>query len=126
MAGVFHHSRHAQVVAQARHPLDGQGNLFNLIAASWFIASLLSAGLIALGVPPLLTLPLWLYSVWVGANALSGAIPRASLGYSIAGIVISLIPAMLAIGVVFVALGIALAMLGVIAPPASAGPQSLG
>jgi hypothetical protein len=34
----------------------------------------------AAGVPALLTLPLCLYSIWVGGNALSGAIPKASLG----------------------------------------------
>ena len=96
---------------------DGQGNLFNLVAASWLVADALGAGLTALGVPGLLTLPLWLYSVWVGANALSGAIPKASLGYAIGGIVFSLIPALLATGVLFAVLGVVLAMLGVVPPP---------
>lgn len=105
---------------------DGQGDLFNLVAASWLVADVLGAGLTALGVPPLFTLPLWLYSVWVGANALSGAIPKASLGYSIGGIAIGLIPAMLAAGVVFAVLGIVLALLGVVPPPAGAGPQGMG
>ncbi len=105
---------------------DGQGDLFNLVAASWLIADVLGAGLTALGVPPLFTLPLWLYSVWVGANALSGAIPKASLGYSIGGIVIGLILAMLAAGVVFAVMGIVLAMLGVVPPPEGAGPQGMG
>lgn len=104
---------------------DGQGNLFNLVAASWLVPDALGAGLAAVGVPGLLTLPLWLYSVWVGANALSGAIPKASLGYSIAGIVIGLIPAILASAVVFGLFGIALAMLG-FAPPPGAGPAGLG
>ncbi len=104
---------------------DGQGDLFNLVAASWLVADALGAGLTALGVPPLFTLPLWLYSVWVGANALSGAIPRASLSYSIGGIVIGLIPAMLAAMIVFAMLGIALAMLGLVPPPAGAGPEGL-
>lgn len=79
---------------------DGHGNLFNLIAASWLVADILGAGLVAFGVPMLLTLPLWLYSVWVSANALSGAIPKASLGYSIGGILSSLIPVTLVIMVV--------------------------
>jgi hypothetical protein len=105
---------------------DGQGNLFNLVAASWLVADVLGAGLVVLGVPPLLTLPLWLYSVWVGANALSGAIPRASLGYSMVGIVIGLIPALLAAGVVFAVLGIVFAMLGGVPPPAGAGPAGMG
>lgn len=106
---------------------DGQGNLYNLVAASWMVADTLGAGLTALGLPSLLTLPLWLYSVWVGANALSGAIPKASLGYSIGGIVIGLIPAMLATGVVFAVLGIVLAMLGVVPPPPPGpGPTGMG
>lgn len=52
----------------------------------------------------LLTLPLLLYAIWVGANALSGAIPKASLSYSIGGILLSLIPVMLVtmvVGAVF-------------------------
>lgn len=106
---------------------DGHGDRFNLVAASWLVADTLGAALIALGVPPLLTMPLWLYSVWVGANALSGAIPKASLGYSIGGIVISLIPAMLAAMVVFAALGFVLAMLGVVPPPPlGAAPTGMG
>lgn len=100
---------------------DGQGDLFNLVAASWLVADALGAGLTALGVPPLLTLPLWLYSVWVGANALSGAIPKVGLGYAIGGIAIGLIPAMLASGALFAALGVVLAMLGVVPPPPGVG-----
>ncbi|MCW8165630.1 hypothetical protein D8B23_10515 [Verminephrobacter aporrectodeae subsp. tuberculatae] len=79
---------------------DGHGDLFNLMAAAWLVADTLGAGLTALGVPPLLTLPLWLYSMWVAGNALAGAIPKASLGYGIAGIVIGLVPALVASGLV--------------------------
>jgi hypothetical protein len=93
---------------------DGEGDLFNLVAASWLVADGLGAGLIALGVPPLFTLPLWLYAVWVGGNALSGVIPQASLGYSIAGIVLSLIPAMLAIAVIGGVFSMLMAMTGLI------------
>lgn len=99
---------------------DGQGDLFNLIAASWLIADTLGGVLIALGVPPVLTLPLWLYSVWVGGNALSGAIPKASLGYAISGIVLGLIPALIVSSVVMGLASFALAALGV-APGATAG-----
>lgn len=99
---------------------DGQGDLFNLVAASWLVADVLGAGLTALGVPGLLTLPLWLYSVWVGGNALSGTIPKASLGYSISGIVIGIIPAMLVSGALFGVLGMALAMLGIGPSPGGA------
>lgn len=100
---------------------NGQGDLFNLVAASWLVANVFGVGMVALGVPPLLTLPLWLYSVWVGGNALSGAIPRASLGYSIGGIAIGLIPAMLASGIVFALGGIVMAALGVAPAPVGAG-----
>lgn len=105
---------------------DGQGDLFNLVAASWLVADVLGAGLTALGVPYLLTLPLWLYSVWVGGNALSGAIPKASLGYSIGGILIGLIPAMLVSFVLFAVLGVVMAMLGLVPPPVGAGPEGMG
>lgn len=75
---------------------DGQGNLFNLVAASWLVADVLGTGLAAIGVPGLLVMPLWFYSIWVGGNALSGAIPSASLGYCIAGIILGMLPAILA------------------------------
>ncbi|WP_246327155.1 hypothetical protein [Burkholderia guangdongensis] len=71
---------------------DGHGNLFNLIAAAGLVADTGSAAVTALGVPALLVLPLWFYSIWVGGNALSGAMPKASLGYSTAGILVSMIP----------------------------------
>lgn len=97
---------------------DGRGNLFNLIAASWLVADIFGAGLVALGVPMLLTLPLWLYSVWVSANALLGAIPKASLSHSIGGIMLSLIPVTLVIGVVGAVFFGILAATGVMpAPP---------
>jgi len=98
---------------------DGQGDLFNLVAAAWLVANVLGAGLVALGVPGLLTLPLWLYAVWVGGNALSGAVPKATLAYSIGGIVIGLVPALLVSGLVIGAGMAVLAMLG--AAPAAAG-----
>lgn len=97
---------------------DGQGDLFNLVAASWLVADGVFAGLVVLGVPGLLTLPVVLYSVWVGGNALAGAIPNASLGYSIGGIVIGLIPAMLVSMLIMLFAGIALIELGVVSPPA--------
>ena len=87
---------------------NGRGDLFNLLAASWLITDFLGCVLIALDVPQLLTLPLFFYAIWVGAKALSGAIPKASLSYSICSIVISLVPAILAAGAVFVVLAIML------------------
>lgn len=89
---------------------DGKGHLFNLIASSWLVSNVLGAGLTALGVWPLFTLPLWLYAIWVGAQAMESAILKASLAYCIAGIVIGLVPAMLASGLVFGLLGIVLAV----------------
>ena len=66
---------------------DGQGDLFNLIAASWLVVDLLGFLLSGLGVPESLVTLVWFYAIWVGANAMSGAVPKATLGYSIAGIV---------------------------------------
>lgn len=97
---------------------DGRGELFNLLVAAWLITSVLGAGLVALGVPHLLTLPLYLYSLWVGGNALSNAIPKASLGYSIVGILISMVPGLL-ISAVITGLALLLAVLtGVVPAPA--------
>jgi hypothetical protein len=79
---------------------DGNGNLFNLIVSSWLVTDIFGAGLIALGVPMLFTLPVWLYSLWVGGHALSSVIPKASLSYSISGILLSIIPTTLIIMVV--------------------------
>lgn len=90
---------------------DGQGDLFNLLAASWLVVNMLGAGLAALGVPPLLSLPLWFYSVWINANTLSGAIPKVSRGYAIQGIVLSILPAYLISFVVMVLTGFAMAVL---------------
>ena len=95
---------------------DGQGHLFHLVAASWLVADTLGAGLIALDIPTLLTLPLWLYAVWVGAQAMAGAIPKASPGYCVAGIVIGLVPAMLLSGLVFGLLGVVWSMGTGVAP----------
>ena len=74
---------------------NGHGSLFNLLAAVWLVPDVLGAGLIALGVPLAYTVPIWLYSIWVGGKALSGAVPGASLSYCIGGILLSLIPATL-------------------------------
>ena len=79
---------------------NGHGSLFNLLAAVWLVPDMLGAGLIALGVPLAYTVPIWVYSIWVGGKALSGAIPGASLSYGIGRILLSLIPAtLLATGV---------------------------
>lgn len=104
---------------------NGEGSLFNLVAASWLMTNALGVGFAVMGVSPLLTLPLWLYSLWVGANALSGAIPRASISYSIGGIVIGLVPAVLVSAIVFAAVGIALAVFGVAPLPPDSGPAGM-
>ena len=97
---------------------DGQGDLLNLLAASWLVADTLGAGLTALGVAPLLTLPLWLYSIWVSANTLSGAIPKASRGYAISGIVLSIIPAFLISFIVMAVTGVAMTIVTGVPPVA--------
>ena len=66
---------------------DGKDDLFNLMAASWLLPFALLYGLYALGVPGTLLVPILIYAIWVNANAMSGAVPKATLGYSIAGIV---------------------------------------
>lgn len=82
---------------------DGQGDLFNLLVASWAVVDILGTGLAALGVSQLWLLPLWLYSVWVSAKALSAVIPKASVGYSVAGVVIMLVPALVVVVLVMAA-----------------------
>ncbi|WP_173026072.1 hypothetical protein [Acidovorax sp. SRB_14] len=71
--------------------------MFNLLVASWLVVSMLPAGLTAVGMPMLLMLPLWLYSVWVSGKALSGAIPKANLAYNIGGTVACLIRSVIVI-----------------------------
>lgn len=66
---------------------DGRGDLFNLMAASWLVVDLLGFLLSGLGVPESLVTLVWFYAIWVGANAMSGAIPKVSLGYGIGGII---------------------------------------
>lgn len=105
---------------------DGNGDLFNLVVASSLVADALCIGLMLLGAPFLLMLPLWLYSLWVCANALSGAIPNVSLGYGIGGIVISQIPVAVIIMLLFAALGFVLALFGYMPPPPpGAGPPGI-
>lgn len=93
---------------------DKRGDLFNLVAASWLVADALGAGLTALGVSPLLTLPLWLYSIFVGAKAMTNAIPQVSMGYAIAGIAIGFVPAVVVSWLVFAVYVPVLGMLGVV------------
>lgn len=100
---------------------NGQGDLFNLVAASWLVADALGAGLTALGIPPLLTLPLWLYSIWVGAQAMESAMPRVTLGYAMGGIAMGLVPAILASGLVFGLLAAVLGILGISGAAPGAG-----
>lgn len=97
---------------------DGHGDLFNLLAASWLLADALVLGLIILSMPAPFVLPLALYGIWVSANALKGAIPRASLGYCSAGILFSLVPGMIASMAVFTFAGLLAGILGLL----SAGP----
>lgn len=106
---------------------DGQGSMFNLIVSSTLVASLLSLAGALLGIPVIVLLPLWLYSVWVSGNAISGAIPRASLGYAISGMILSAVLAtflvvclMVAVTLVFASFGAAWAPDPAIMPPADA------
>lgn len=99
---------------------NGQGALFNLVVAASAI-DVLGAGLTALGVPPLFTLPIFLYSIWIGANALAGAC-NVSLRYALGGVVLSLIPLMLAVMVSSVVMLTVFSAMGVMLPSAGVTP----
>lgn len=80
-----------------------------------------------LGLPVIVLLPLWFYSVWVSGNAISGAIPRASLGYAIGGLILSAVLAVFLIVCLTVAVTLVFAFFGAawvsdpaIMPPADA------
>ncbi len=98
---------------------DGQGDLFNLLAASWAVVDIIGAGLMVFGVPQLLLLPLWAYSLWVATNALCGAIAKASFGYTLGGVLLAIILIIVAMLPLGVAYGVVLAMLGIIDLPAA-------
>lgn len=68
---------------------NGEGDIFNLLAASWLVVSLVSTALKAFGMTPGLQVLLGLYSISVGGKALSAVIPKASLVYSASAILIS-------------------------------------
>lgn len=68
---------------------DGQGDLFNLMAASWLSPSVLSLILALVGAPLSIITLLSFYSMWVEASALSAAVPRASFRYCMGGIILS-------------------------------------
>lgn len=95
------------MVAETRRSLGWAGYFFNLIIASWIVADTIGITLMVLGVPPWLTLPLWLYAVWIGGNAISGAMPTVNMQYILGGILIGMIPATLAMAVAMGFMGIA-------------------
>ena len=49
---------------------DGEGDLFNLVAAAWFLIHTISFLLALSGAQPYIVTPLWIYSLWVAGNAL--------------------------------------------------------
>ncbi len=99
---------------------DGRGDLFNLLAAAWFLPSLLSSVMTVFGIPMVFAMPLWIFSFWVLGHALNAAIPRVSLGYGIGGLLISSLLMLLVIIVASVALGLLLVVLGVVPLPEAA------
>lgn len=90
---------------------DGRGDMFNLLVASTLVVNILCMGLFAIGMPVVLAVVPWLYSIWVTGNALSGAIPKASLAYSIGGLfaymLVSLVIGLLLVLLVGIGLGLA-------------------
>ena len=99
---------------------DGKDDLFNLMAASWLLPFALLYGLYALDVPGILLVPIEIYAIWVNANAMSGAVPKATLGYSIAGIVNGLV----LIYVLLFGLGIVLAFIKLVLQSGGAVPSA--
>lgn len=67
---------------------NGEGPLFNLLVAACGI-DILWGVLVYVGLPPMVLLPLWLYSFWVMGNALEHA-TGVGLGYAIGGQVLIL------------------------------------
>lgn len=70
---------------------DGEGDIYNLVACAWLLPNLLGAGAGFLGLSPYLAMLIWVYSLVVGVNALTAAVPRLSWPYALAGICISLV-----------------------------------
>lgn len=89
---------------------DGNGDIFNLLAAAWLVPDALAAGGMMLGMPPVVGMAMWLYSVWVAAHALESAIPRVSLGYAIAGVLISVV--LMSLVVFMASIGMGLFLMG--------------
>jgi len=100
---------------------DGQGDLFNLLAASWAVVDIIGAGSMAAGVPQIYLAPLWIYSLWVGINAIRGAIPKAGFGYSLAGVLLATLLILIVIGILGIGFGILLVIFGYIPLPPNAG-----
>lgn len=73
---------------------DGQGNLFNLVAASWLVTNAAAASLSLMGAPPVVVLLLLLYSIAITGNALAGAVRGLSLSYGVGGVLVAVIPAL--------------------------------
>ena len=69
---------------------DGQGELFNLVVSASIVPNTLFFGLTIIEADLLIHCLLGFYSLGVLANELSGAIPKASLAYSMVSIVMSM------------------------------------
>ncbi|MDO4682461.1 MAG: hypothetical protein Q4B17_06685 [Lautropia sp.] len=103
---------------------DGDGDIFNLLAAVWLVPDALAAGLTILGLPPLVGMALWLYSVWVAGHALDSAIPRVSLGYAILGVLISVV--LMSLIMLVASVGMGLFLMGGVPPAPPAAPSGGG
>ncbi|MGU8077257.1 hypothetical protein [Burkholderia pyrrocinia] len=70
---------------------DGRGSLFNLLTSSELVLTVfyIAADVTFGPFPVFFSISYSLYAAWITGNALSGAIPKATLGYSIAGVVIA-------------------------------------
>ncbi|OZI41300.1 hypothetical protein CEK29_15275 [Bordetella genomosp. 5] len=72
---------------------DGEGSLFNLIIACWFVLDMVVVVLSALGLPNAFLIAVLLYSPWVLATALSAAMPDVRRPVAAAWSYFALVPA---------------------------------
>lgn len=101
---------------------DGKGDMFNLLASSWFLINLVSAVANLVGAPAFIGTALLLYSLWVTGNALSSAIPKSTLSYSISGLIIGILPGIVISAFFSIAGGILLYKMGYLPPPLPPAP----
>ncbi|MCX7098629.1 MAG: hypothetical protein NTV43_12085 [Methylococcales bacterium] len=92
---------------------DGQGNLFNLIVAASAIDMLAVVLTIAGAEQLLFVAPVWIYSVWIAAAALKGAC-HTTMPYTVAGVLLAMVPAIIVVGIAWIGIIIIFAETGLV------------